>query len=383
MSVVAVIPARGGSKGVPLKNLARVGGRPLVARAVDACRRADLVDMVVVSTDHDGIAAVARDAGATVVERPADLGADTASSESVLLHALDRLTEDGINPQILVFVQCTSPFIDPADLDDAVRQVRDDLADSVFSAVETYEFLWHITPDGARGVNHDHTYRPRRQDRAPHYRETGAFYVLRVSGFREHQHRFFGRIAVQQVNPAHAVEVDSVEELDLACAVARALDREEPLDVDAVVTDFDGVHTDDRVYVDQDGRETVVVNRGDGMGVSLLLKAGIRVCILSTEVNSVVRARARKLGVPVMHGLSDKRTALLQWMADEGLDPARVAYVGNDVNDLGCLAEVGWPIAVPDSHPDVLAAARLVLTRPGGSGAVREICERVLAARKG
>src|SRR5690606_39391999 len=95
------------------------------------------------------------------------------------------------------------------------------------------------------------------------------------------------------------------------------------------------------------------------MEVSQLLKAGIRVCILSTEVNSVVRARARKLGVPVMHGLSDKRTALLQWMADEGLDPARVAYVGNDVNDLGCLAEVGWPIAVPDSHPDVLAAARL------------------------
>lgn len=368
---------------MPLKNLARVGGRPLVARAVDACRRAELIDTVVVSTDHEGIAKAARDAGAAVVRRPAELGGDTASSESALLHALDRLAEDGVDPRILVFVQCTSPFIDPGDLDDAVRQVRDDLADSVFSAVETYEFLWRITPDGARGVNHEHLHRPRRQDREPHHRETGAFYVMRVDGFREHRHRFFGRIAVQQVDPAHAVEVDSAEELDLVRAVARTLDRDEPLDVDAVVTDFDGVHTDDRAYVDQDGRETVAVTRGDGMGVRLLLEAGIRVCILSTETNPVVRARARKLGVPVTHGLSDKRAALRQWMDDEGLDPARVAYVGNDVNDLGCLAEVGWPIAVPDSHPDVLAAARLVLTRPGGSGAVREVCERVLAARKG
>jgi len=383
VSVVAVIPARGGSKGVPLKNLARVGGRPLVVRAVDACRRAQLVDTVVVSTDHDGIARAARDAGALVLDRPAELGGDIVSSEAVLLHALDRLAEHGADPRILVFVQCTSPFIDPADLDDAVRQVRDDLADSVFSAVETYEFLWRATPEGLRGVNHDHTRRPRRQDREPHHRETGAFYVMRADGFREHRHRFFGRIAVQPVDPSHAVEVDSEEELDLARAVARAVDREEPLDVDAVVTDFDGVHTDDRVYVDQDGRETVAVTRGDGMGVRLLLEAGVRVCVLSTETNPVVRARAQKLGVPVTQGLRDKRAALRQWMDDEGLDPARVAYVGNDVNDLGCLAEVGWPIAVPDSHPEVLAAARLVLTRPGGSGAVREVCERVLAARKG
>ncbi|TDQ55550.1 acylneuraminate cytidylyltransferase [Actinorugispora endophytica] len=383
MSVVAVIPARGGSKGIPLKNLAPVGGRALVARAVDACRGAELIDAVFVSTDHDGIAAAAREAGAGVVERPADLGGDTASSESALLHALDRLAEQGREPEILVFVQCTSPFIDSGDIDDAVRTVRDGRADSVFSAVETYEFLWRSTADGARGVNHDHAYRPRRQDREPHYAETGAFYVMRVDGFREHGHRFFGRVAFQEVPTAHAVEIDFPEELELVRALAGVLDRPAPLDVDAVVTDFDGVHTDDRAHVDQDGREAVSVSRTDGMGVRLLLEAGVRVCILSTEVNPVVRARAEKLGVPVTHGLNDKRAALRQWIGDEGLDPARVAYVGNDVNDLGCLAEVGWPIAVPDSHPEVLAAARLVLTRPGGSGAVREVCERVLAARKG
>lgn len=179
------------------------------------------------------------------------------------------------------------------------------------------------------------------------------------------------------------MEVDTPADLDLVRALAPVVDAPAPLDVDAVVTDFDGVHTDDLAHVDQDGREAVSVSRSDGMGVRLLREAGVPFCILSTEVNPVVRARAEKLRVPVTHGLSDKRSALRKWISDEGLDPARVAYVGNDVNDLGCLAEVGWPIAVPDSHPEVLAAARLVLSRPGGSGAVREVCERVLAARKG
>ncbi|WP_119728649.1 acylneuraminate cytidylyltransferase [Thermomonospora amylolytica] len=379
MRVVCVIPARGGSKGIPRKNLALVGGRPLVARAVKSALAAPHVDVVAVSTDDDEIALVARAAGAQVIRRPDDLSGDTASSESALLHALDQL--DG-EPEVTVMVQCTSPFIDPADLDAAVRRVLDGEADSVFSGLETHEFQWRsIGARGVTGVGHDPAHRPRRQDRAPHYRETGAFYVMRTAGLREHRHRFFGRIDVQPVPTAHAVEVDEPADLELVRAIAQIADEPEPLDVDAVVTDFDGVHTDDRAYVDQDGRETVAVSRGDGMGVARLRKAGVPMLILSTEINPVVAARARKLGVPVLHGQADKATALRKWLADEGLDPARVAYVGNDVNDLGCLALVGWPIAVPDAHPGVLAAARVTLTRPGGAGAVRELCERVLAAR--
>ncbi|HEX2317261.1 MAG TPA: acylneuraminate cytidylyltransferase [Thermomonospora sp.] len=381
MSVACVIPARGGSKGIPRKNLALVGGRPLVVRAVTAALAAPRVDVVVVSTDDAEIASVAAAAGARVVMRPEDLSGDTASSESALLHALDQL---GSDPEVTVMVQCTSPFIDPADLDAAVGLVLDGRADSVFSGLETHEFQWRSVGDrGVTGVGHDPAHRPRRQDRAPHYRETGAFYVMRTSGLREHRHRFFGRIEVQRVPAAHAVEVDEPADLDLVRALATVADRPEPLDVDAVVTDFDGVHTDDGAFVDTDGRESVRVSRGDGMGVALLRRAGVPLLILSTEVNAVVAARARKLGVPVLHGVEDKASVLRKWLADEGLDPARVAYVGNDVNDLGCLALVGWPVAVPDSHPRVLAAARITLTRPGGAGAVRELCERVLAARQG
>src|SRR5215210_7498265 len=164
--VVAVIPARGGSKGVPGKNLRRVAGRSLVQRAVDACVAARSIDATYVSTDDAHIALAAAQAGAEVIERPPDLSGDTASSESALLHALERLAADGTEPEILVFVQCTSPFIAPGDLDRAVDLVAGGQADSVFAAVPTYEFLWQSGSDGlATGINHDAAYRPRRQER--------------------------------------------------------------------------------------------------------------------------------------------------------------------------------------------------------------------------
>ncbi|GII63839.1 hypothetical protein Skr01_39240 [Sphaerisporangium krabiense] len=378
MRVLAVVPARGGSAGVPLKNLAKVGGTPLVTRAVASCAAAGLIDEVVVSTDHEGIAAAAETAGARVVRRPDELSGATASSESAVLHALDQL---GADPEVVVLVQCTSAFIDPADLDAAVSKVLDGAADVVFSGLRTHEFVWAVRDGAAQGVNHDPVHRPRRQDREPDFRETGAFYVIRAAGLREHGHRFFGAVAVQPVPSLTAVEVDSPEDLEIVRALAPLADRPGPIDVDAVVTDFDGVHTDDSVQVDQDGHETVTVSRSDGLGISLLRRAGVKVLILSTERNPVVAARARKLGVPVLQGLASKHTALSEWLRVEGLDPARVAYLGNDLNDLGCMDLVGWPVTVAAAEPRVRAAARAVLTRPGGAGAVRELADRVLQAR--
>ena len=149
------------------------------------------------------------------------------------------------------------------------------------------------------------------------------------------------------------------------------------IDVDALVTDFDGVHTDDGAYVDEDGNEQVRVHRGDGMGVSRLVKSGLPVMILSKERNPVVTRRAEKLHVDVTQGVDNKSKVLQSWIEEQGLDATRVAYVGNDINDLEAFDVVGWPIAVADAHPKVLAAARVVLDRPGGKGAVREVCDLI------
>ncbi|MFE2702392.1 KdsC family phosphatase, partial [Streptomyces mirabilis] len=146
----------------------------------------------------------------------------------------------------------------------------------------------------------------------------------------------------------------------------------------AVVLDFDGTQTDDRVLIDSDGREFVSVHRGDGLGIAALRKSGLTMLILSTEQNPVVAARARKLKIPVLHGIDRKDLALKQWCEEQGIAPERVLYVGNDVNDLPCFALVGWPVAVASAHDVVRGAARAVTTVPGGDGAIREIASWIL-----
>lgn len=223
------------------KNLRHVGGVSLVARAVAAALAAPSIDRVFVSTDDDAIATAARAAGASVVRRPADLSNDSASSESALLHALDSLASD---PEILVFIQATSPFIAPADLELAVERVRGGGYDSVFSARSTHAFLWRDGEQGAWGVNHDSSRRLRRQDREPELQETGAFYAFGVSGFRAAGFRFFGRIGVVPVPELTAIEIDSEDDLTLARALAPLLDARGTASVRAD-TGLDSARPDD------------------------------------------------------------------------------------------------------------------------------------------
>ncbi len=380
--VCAVIPARGGSKGVPRKNVRLIGGEPLVARAIHSLLDVPSIDTVVVSTDDLEIAAVARGAGAQVIGRPDELSDDLASSESALQHALEELMTGGDLPAITVFVQATSPFINPEDVERAIALVHSGECDVAFSVTRSEVHLWRDGPEGAEGINHDSRVRLRRQDREPEYAETGAFYVMRTSGFLENRHRFFGRIRFVEVDPVDALEIDTEHDFRLA-ELIQAGQNLPPLPdairAKAVVTDFDGVHTDDRVVVDQHGTESVTVNRSDGMGVAELRRAGIPVLILSTETNAVVTARAAKLGVEVIAGCDDKLTALSEWADAHGLRLGDIAYLGNDINDVACLQSVGWPVVVADAHPEALAASHIVLRRHGGDGAVRELADRVLA----
>ncbi|MFD7302401.1 cytidylyltransferase domain-containing protein [Streptomyces pharetrae] len=389
--VLAVIPARGGSKGVPAKNLAPVGGVPLVARAVRECRAGRLVTDVVVSTDDQSIAAAARAAGAEVVLRPAAIAGDTATSEAAVLHAMDAHEAlHGAPVDVVLLVQCTSPFLTREDVDGVAAAVVENGADTAVTVAPFHGFIWRdgdgaaAEEDGGHGVNHDKAYRPRRQDRPQDLLETGAAYAMDAPGFRKHQHRFFGRTELVRTDPARVLEIDDPHDLARARALAPLFDAEGPgalptaADIDAVVLDFDGTQTDDRVLIDSDGREFVSVHRGDGLGIAALRKAGLKLLILSTEQNPVVAARARKLKLPVLHGIDRKDLALKQWCEEQGIAPERVLYVGNDVNDLGCFALVGWPVAVASAHDVVRGAARAVTTLPGGDGAIREIAGWIL-----
>lgn len=224
--VLAVIPARGGSKGVPGKNLAEVGGIPLVARAVRACLAAPAVTDVVVSTDSEAIAAAARAAGAVALRRPAALAGDTASSEAALLHALDSFEElHSVTVDVVLLVQCTSPFLTSSDIGSVAAAVASGDADSALTVTPFHGFLWRQGPDAtAAGVNHEAAYRPRRQDRPEDLLETGAAYAMAADGFRAARHRFFGRIRPVVTDPARVLEIDDPHDLARARLLAPLLD---------------------------------------------------------------------------------------------------------------------------------------------------------------
>lgn len=224
-TVLAVVPARGGSKGVPGKNTAPVGGVPLVTRAVRACRAAPLVTEVVVSTDDARIAREARAAGAGIVERPADLSGDTASSEDALRHALDAYEkENGIPVDVLLLVQCTSPFLTAHDVQAVAAAVVGGGADTAHTVAPFHGFVWREAPGRSYGVNHDSAVRPRRQDRPEDFLETGAAYAMRADGFRTAHHRFFGRTALVRTDPDRVLEIDEPGDLVRARALAPLFD---------------------------------------------------------------------------------------------------------------------------------------------------------------
>src|SRR5699024_1830009 len=160
------------------------------------------------------------------------------------------------------------------------------------------------------------------------------FYVMRTAGLLKHEHRFFGRIGIEEVPPEHAREIDDMSDLSLVRAIASTQETAQVIDVDALVTDFDGVHTDDGAYVDEDGHEQGRVHGGGGMVISCLVWAEVPLMILTKERNPVVTRRAEKLNGDVARGIHSKAHLRSAWIESNGLDPARVAYVGNDINDL-------------------------------------------------
>jgi D-sedoheptulose 7-phosphate isomerase len=150
-------------------------------------------------------------------------------------------------------------------------------------------------------------------------------------------------------------------------------------DLDLIVYDFDGVMTDNRVYVSQGGEEAVSCNRSDGLAVGMLRQAGVPQLIISTEVSEVVAARAKKLGLDVIQACEDKAQALAQFCTTHGYDVKRVLYVGNDVNDLAAMRLSGYPVSPADGHASIRSIAKLVVGAEGGAGVIRELADKLLA----
>ncbi len=319
--------------------------------------------------------------------RPDDLAGDVARSEDALLHVMDVLAEDGYRPDAIAFLQCTSPLTAPEDIDGTLAALDEQGADTALAVVPFHYFLWHADADGAaNGINHDKSFRLMRQQREPEFVETGAVYAMRAEGFREAKFRFFGKTVMYEIPVEHWHEIDDPADFRIAEERMARLARSQPAHaalpetVAALVMDFDGVLTDDRVFVSAEGVESVACSRGDGMGIELLRKAGLAMCVISKEQNKVVATRCEKLKLECAHGIDDKLPLFLKWLEERGIDPAHALYIGNDINDLPCMEAAGCAVAPADAHPAARSAADLVLEAKGGRGAIRELADLLIAS---
>jgi len=220
---LAVVAARGGSKGIPNKNLIDLCGKPLIAWTVLQARAARGVDVVAVSSDSDKILEAAEAAGAVGVRRPDDISGDLASSESAWLHALDAIDERMGRFERIVALQATSPIREPGDLEQALDIFDREHLDSLLSVCEVEDYFnWRIGRDGPEPINYDYHNRRMRQQIEKRYLENGSFYVLVPSLLREHSNRLGGKIGFHLMERHKMFQIDRPEDIKLCAAIMRS-----------------------------------------------------------------------------------------------------------------------------------------------------------------
>jgi YrbI family 3-deoxy-D-manno-octulosonate 8-phosphate phosphatase len=399
--ILAVIPARGGSKGIPRKNIRPFAGYPLIAWSIAAAKQSNLVTRVIVSTDDEEIAAVAREYGAeTPFLRPNELAQDKTTDLPVFEHGLKWLEDvEGYRPDVLVQLRPTSPIRPRMMVDDAIRILLEhkdaDCVRGVVPAMQNPFKMWRFNGEakplkpllGMDGI--PEPYNAPRQILPSVYWQTGHIDVIRDSTIAQKKSLTGDVIYPLLIDPRYTVDIDTLSDwAKYEALVYSGLDmispgnarRPMPETIKLIICDFDGVVTDNSVITDQDGKESVIASRSDSMHIKKLREMGIEMMIISSEPNPVVMARAKKMGVDAIHnvGIQDKGRVMRDVLEQKNVKAENVVYVGNDLNDIPCFEIAGWSVAVADAYPEVIRGADHVLTKTGGHGAVRELCELIL-----
>ncbi len=383
---VAFIPVRGGSKSIPLKNIKEICGKPLVYWTVKAACGCSAIDKVYVATDSEQIRETVLSFQMDKVEvigRSAESASDTASTESAMLEFAASYEFDNI-----VLIQATSPLLQSDDLERGFALFSLPDCDSVLSVVPQKRFYWSYTTDGnVVPTNYDVYHRPRRQEFSGSLTENGAFYITSKHDLLQTGNRISGRIKAVEMCEDSFFEIDEPSDW----VIIEALMKKNGLDVEEknipdlskikmVLTDSDGCLTDGGMYYTENGDEFKKFSTLDGKGFSLLREKGIITGIITGEDRELVRRRAKKLHLDILKmGITDK-LPVVQALADEyqiSLD--NICYIGDDIADAPVIEAVGFGCSVANGMPIAKAAAKYVTKTPGGSGAIREIIDLILA----
>ena len=399
--ILALIPARGGSKGILRKNIRNFAGYPLIAWSIAAAKKSELVTRVIVSTDDEEIAAVARQYGAEApFLRPSEISQDKTTDLPVFEHALKWLEEvEGYQPDLVVQLRPTSPIRPLTMVDDAIRILLEhadaDCVRGVVPAAQNPFKMWRFNGESkplnplleVDGI--PEPYNAPRQILPSVYWQTGHIDAIRISTITHKKSLTGDVIYPLLIDPKYTVDIDTLPDwAKYEALVYSGLEmvspgkarQTMPTTIKMIISDFDGVVTDNLVITDQNGKESVTASRSDSMHIKKLRELGVEVMVLSSEPNPVVAARAEKMGVKAIHnvGMQDKGRVMREVLEQKNVKAEHVIYIGNDLNDLPCFEIAGWSVAVADAYPEVLRAADHVLTKTGGHGAIRELCEIVL-----
>ncbi|XP_071988274.1 LOW QUALITY PROTEIN: N-acylneuraminate cytidylyltransferase [Engystomops pustulosus] len=377
--LAALVLARGGSKGIPLKNIRRLAGRPLIAWVLRAAIDSGAFSSVWVSTDNDEIEKVAQECGAQVHRRSAEVSRDSSSS----LETIQEFLQHHPEVDIVGNIQATSPCLHPRDLIQVVDMIRSQGYDSVFSVVRHHLFRWReMKAPGEDTVpeNLDPAHRPRRQDWRGELYENGSFYFatreLIVRGLLQG-----GKMAYYEMKPEHSIDID----IDLDWPIAEQkvprfgyFGRGAPTVVKLLVCNIDGCLTDGRVYVNRD-HELLSYSLRDLDGIRRLLERGVKVVLISERAIGAALISTLNLPCEVEANVTNKREALQRRMSVLGLSWSQTAYMGCGDSDVECLKLAGT-CGVP---ADASTAAKMTDSFPcslaGGYGAIQEFAEHVIS----
>lgn len=393
MNTVALIPLRGGSKGIPRKNLRPIAGKPLFQWTLEAAVKTPEIDLVFVSTDDPDIrreVELLHLDKVEVIDRSPATATDTASTESVMLEFAQKQVAERI-----ILIQATSPLLEATDLSGGIREFDSQNADTLLSVVAQKRFIWKRNGNGlAVPVNYQPSARPRRQDFNPYYVENGAFYICTRQGLLESQCRVFGKVALYKMPEESYYELDEpadwriIEGLLNAHRWHPALPVDQPANRDLralreraksiklVITDVDGVLTDSGMYYSESGEELKKFNTRDGKAFELLRNAGIKTGIITSESTAIVEWRARKMKIDYLEqGATSKLPALERVIAAAGIKIEEVAYIGDDLGDLPVMERVGISACPADAVNAVSHVAHFRCGSCGGRGCLREFVE--------
>jgi YrbI family 3-deoxy-D-manno-octulosonate 8-phosphate phosphatase len=407
VEVLGVVPARGGSKSIPGKNARLLGDHPLIAYSIAAGLSTRGVNRLIVSTDDLELAAIAREYGAEVpFLRPAELSQDDSPDLPLFEHALSFLKkEEDYEPDFIVQLRPTSPLRPPNLVDLAIEKLlTDPVAECVRAmtlANQTPYKMWRLGDDGygrplleVAGLKEP--YNAPRQSLPEVFWQTGHVDVVRRQTIEISRSLTGTNVIPLLVERQYCVDIDSEADWSYAEWLlsrpvyagvtpqhsSASIRRPLPSRISLLVLDFDGVLTDNRAWVSEDGAEMVACDRSDGLGIEMLRHHGVKMLVLSKEKSGVVGARCAKIRLPYQQGVEDKLAALRRVVAEQRIGLGEVIYVGNDINDLECMLNVACGIAVADAHPEVSARADLVLKAKGGRGALRELSDIIVAKTK-